>query len=81
VSELREKHRDVGIDTVVSAMMIQVAIPSVVAQGAAALGIIANPIGALVAGAALALVPVLRDRRKREQELKTSDVAYLMRIE
>jgi len=81
VQELREKYEDVGIGTATSAMTISVRTPSLVTQGAAALGLVANPIGGFVAGLALALIPVLRDRRKREQELRTSDVAYLMRLE
>jgi hypothetical protein len=62
-------------------MSIQVAVPTMVTHTAAALGLVANPIGGLVAGAALGLIKVVRDRQKTEQTLKTSDVAYLMRIE
>ena len=81
VDELREQYHDVGIATTVGAMTIKVGVPALAAKGAMALGIVLNPIGAAAAVVALALVPVLQDRRKRNRELKASDVAYLMRLE
>ena len=81
LDDLRGSCKALGIDTTVSVMSIQVAVPAIATNTAAALGFVANPIGGLVAGAALALIKVIRDHQKAEQKLKTSDVAYLMRIE
>jgi hypothetical protein len=81
LAELQEKLREVRIDTVAGVLGIQVAVPSVVVQGAALAGVVANPFAALAAGAALAVLPVLRDRRKAQRELKSSPFAYLMRVE
>jgi hypothetical protein len=49
--------------------------------GAALLGVAANPIAAFGAGAVLSAIPVLRDRRKIQRELKTAPLAYLVRVE
>jgi hypothetical protein len=76
-----EKLRDVKINTVTGALAIQVAVPSVISQVAPLLGLVVNPIAGLAVGVALALIPVSRDRRKAQQELKSSPVSYLMRIE
>lgn len=81
IDEFREKLRDVNIDTVLGAMAIQVSVPSVLTVGATLLGTTINPVGGLLAGAALALAQVLHDRRKAQQELQSSPMAYLMRIE
>jgi hypothetical protein len=81
MDEFRDKLRDVNIDTIWGALAIQVAVPSILAQGAALLGVAVNPIGGILAGAALALIPVLRDRRKAKRELRSSPVAYLQRVE
>ena len=81
LQELREKHREIGIETVQGVLAMQITVPLAVTQVAALLGVAANPIGSLVAGAALAAIPILRDRRKANRELKTSDVSYLMRVE
>jgi hypothetical protein len=81
LAELREKLSEVKIETVTGALGIQIGVPSVVTQAAPLLGIVANPIAALAAGVALALIPVLRNRRKAQQEIKNSPVAYLMRVE
>lgn len=81
LDELREKLRSVNIDTVSGSLVMQIGVPSLVAQGAAVLGIVANPFFAIAAGAALAFLPVLRDRRKALHELKSSPIACLLRIE
>lgn len=81
VNELQEKFRSVNIDTVVGVLGIQIAVPSIILQGATLLGIVANPIGAALAGTALALIPVLRDRRKAKNELRSAPVSYLQRME
>jgi hypothetical protein len=81
LAELREKHRSVGIDTVSSVLTMQIGVPAVVTQGAALMGVVANPELALGAGAALAVARVLRDRRKTQGELKTSRVSYMLRVE
>jgi hypothetical protein len=81
VNELRQKLQDVNIDTVTSTLAIQITVPSIIIQGAELLGVVANPVGAVLAGIALAVIPVLRDRRKAKGELKSSPIAYLLRIE
>ena len=81
LDDLREKHRSVGIDTVSGVLTMQIAVPAAVIEGAARIGVTANPVLALGAGAALALARVLRDRRKANGELKTSRVSYMLRVE
>jgi hypothetical protein len=84
VEELREKMQEVKIDTVLGALSIQVAAPWAVASVPAWLGVQPHPVtvaAGLVAGAAIAVTRVLRDRRKAQRELSTSPLAFLLRIE
>lgn len=81
LDDLREKQRSVGIDTVRGVLTMQIGVPAVVTQGAAILGVAANPVLALGAGTALALSSVIRDRRKATREVASSDVSYMLRIE
>ncbi len=81
LQELKEKLRSVNIDTVTGVLGVQIAVPSIILQGATLLGVVANPIGATLAGAALAIIPVFRDRRKTSRELKSAPVSFLQRIE
>jgi hypothetical protein len=81
LDDFRGKLRDVNIDTVLGVLAVQITLPSFIALGAPLLGIAVNPAAGLLAGAALVAIPVLRDRRKRVGELRSSPVAYLLRIE
>jgi hypothetical protein len=81
LEDYRAKLHDTNIATIYGALAVQISVPAVIAQGAALLGVAANPIAAFGAGAALGAIPVLRDRRKIQRELKTAPVAYLVRVE
>ena len=82
VTELDEKMHSLGIDTVLGCFNLSTALP---ATAVAALGVftaVLNPIAAGTAALALGAIPVLRDKQKAAKEaLKTSDVAYLYRME
>jgi tellurite resistance protein TehA-like permease len=73
-----------NIRTVASALTMQVSTPALVSATSSALGMGSNTIalfaGAL-GGAALALLPILRDRKKVQGELKTAPLAYMLRLE
>lgn len=81
IDEFRNRLRDVDIATVAGALAIQVSIPSVLSTSGASLGLAIPPVGGLLAGAALALAPIFRDRRKAQREQKRSPMAYLMHLE
>jgi hypothetical protein len=81
MAELREKLRSVNIDTIMGSMGIQFAVPAAIAQAATLLGVDVNPVGATMAGAAMAIIPILRDRRKAIGEVSAAPTAYLLRIE
>jgi hypothetical protein len=81
IDEYRAKLHDMNIATVAGALAVQVGVPSTLVAGASLLGLAINPVGGLLAGAALALVPIFLDRRKAQRELQSSPVAYLMRLE
>lgn len=82
VVELRDKLREVGIDAVWGCFNVKTLLPPFVGVAAPALGLTLNPLAAALAGIAWGLIPVLRDKRKIMKEtLRSSPVAYLMRVE
>ena len=78
---LREKYRDAGIETAAGAMAMHIGVPAIIGKAALIAGFAANPVAAAAAGAALAVVPILRGRRKAKREIRSSGVSYLLRIE
>ena len=82
LAELREKLSGARIETVTSVLTVQVSTPLLASQAGTLLGVVANPILGVAAGAALAFAKVLRDRRKTSGEaLMASPVSYLLRAE
>ncbi len=68
-------------------MNVKVELPAIATTGLAAMGLAAagiaiNPVAAGLAGVALVVAKVLRDRRKgRQTLLSASSVSYLFRVE
>jgi hypothetical protein len=82
LAELREKLREVGIDTVYGCFSLKAVLPAGLASWATALGLAVNPVVAGTAGLALGAVPIFRDKRKAARKvLAESPVSYLYRME
>lgn len=81
LNALKEKLRDVDIDTVTGVLSAKAEVPGLAIAAATALGLLAAPIAGVVAGAALALVPVLRSRQKEQHEVRRAPLAFLLRAE
>jgi len=84
LQQLREQLQEVNIDTVCGALSLQVTLPSMAMLGSTLFGVAAPPVaifGAGVAGASLAVIRILRDRRKAQQKLGSAPLAYMMRVE
>lgn len=80
LAELREKLRDCNIDSVMGVLSMKVEMPGAAIAAAGLLGVVAAPVG-LVAGAALAVIPVLRGAKKAQKELRRTPVAFLLNAE
>jgi hypothetical protein len=77
---LREKLKDVGIDAALGCFNVKAVLPAGI-SGALA-GVALNSVSAGVAGFALGVVPMLRDKRKQALgALRESPVSYLYRME
>ena len=87
LQKLEDALRGNDIDIVLGAMNVKVELPAIattglVATGLAAAGIAINPVAAGLAGVALLVAKVLRDRRKgRQTLLSASPVSYLFRVQ
>ena len=87
LQKLKEALRGNDIDIVLGAMNVKVELPAIATTGLAAMGLTAagiaiNPVAAGLAGVALLVAKVLRDRRKgRQALLSASSVSYLFRVE
>ncbi len=80
ITELKEKLRDCRIDTITGVMSMKVEVPGIAVGAAALLGVVAAPVG-ILAGVALAVIPVLRARKKEQQELLRQPLAFLLHAE
>jgi hypothetical protein len=82
LAELRSKLSGDRIDTATGVITLQVGAPLFITNLADFAGVVANPVATYVAGGALALAKVLRDREKaRNDALKSSPASYLLTME
>lgn len=81
IGELREKLHDADIGTMTGIMGMTVGAPAAASGLAAMAGVSPQPVAAFAAGAALAVIPMLRDRRKARADVFAHPIGYLMRIE
>jgi hypothetical protein len=81
LTALKEKLRDVDIDTVTGVLSAKAEVPGLAIAAATVLGLLAAPVVGALAGAALALVPVLRSRQKEQREIRRAPLAFLLRAE
>jgi hypothetical protein len=80
LATLREKLRDVDIETVTGVLSAKAEVPGLAVSAAAALGLLSVP-AAGAAGAAIAPVPILRSRQKDQREVRRAPLAFLLRAD
>ena len=84
LQKLKDALRGNDIDVALGAMNLKVEVPSILTTGLATfgLGVAINPVIGGLAGVALLVTKLLRDRRKgRQALLSASPVSYLFRVE
>jgi hypothetical protein len=80
LATLREKLRDVDIETVTGVLSAKAEVPGLAVSAAAALGLLSAP-AAGATGAAFAVVPIRRSRQKDQREVRRAPLAFLLRVD
>jgi hypothetical protein len=83
IEEYKKRLKAIGIDTVMGALSVRVALPGLVTSMATLAGLAPiNPILAVGGALAFSVLPVIRDKRKEARDLQRSfPEAYLMNVE
>jgi len=83
LDEYRKRLNALGIDTVMGALSVRVALPTLLTSAGALAGVAPiNPLLAAGAAVAFSVLPVIRDKQKEARDLrKASPVSYLMNVE